>query len=91
MATYDLTLTKRMAYTEQERVAARRAAWQKYNSAHKEERAAHNKQYVQKVDVKARRRQSYILRAQSRVHTQALMDREPAQRVGPTTETISTT
>ena len=77
-----------MAYTEQERVAARRAAWQKYNSAHKEERAAHNKQYVQKVDVKARRRQ---MRAQSRVHTQALMDREPAQRVGPTTETISTT
>ena len=77
-----------MAYTEQERIAARRAAWQKYNSAHKEERAAHNKQYVQKVDVKARRRQ---MRAQSRVLTQALMDREPAQRVGPTTETISTT
>jgi len=46
-----------MAYTEQERVAARRAAWQKYNRAHRAERAAHNKQYVQQVDVKARRRQ----------------------------------
>ncbi len=91
MATYRLTLTTRMAYTEQERVAARRAAWQKYNSAHKEERAAHNKEYVQKENVKARRRQ---MRAQSRVHTldsQAPMDREPAQRVGPTTEIINST
>ncbi len=83
-----------MAYTEQERIAARRAAWQKYNEAHRAERAAHNKEYVQKDIVKARRSQ---MRAQSRVHTidtidsidtQAptlIMNREPAQRVGPTT------
>ena len=86
-----------MAYTEQERIAARRAAWQKYNEAHRAERAAHNKEYVQKDIVKARRSQ---MRAQSRVHTidtidtQAptlIMDREPAQRVGPTTEIINTT
>ena len=80
-----------MAYTEQERIAARRAAWQKYNEAHRAERAVHNKEYVQKDIVKARRSQ---MRAQSRVHTidtQAPMDREPAQRVGPTTEIINTT
>jgi hypothetical protein len=80
-----------MAYTEQERVAARRAAWQKYNEAHRAERAAHNKEYVQKDIVKARRSQ---MRAQSRVHTTGttdtqaptlIMNREPAQRVGPTT------
>ena len=77
-----------MAYTEQERIAARRAAWQKYNEAHRAERAVHNKEYVQKDIVKARRSQ---MRAQSRVlttDTQAptlIMNREPAQRVGPTT------
>ena len=75
-------------YTEEERIAARRATWRKYNHAHKAERAAHNKEYVQKENVKARRHE---MRAQSRVHTQAPMHREPAQRVGPTTETISTT
>ena len=83
-----------MAYTEQERIAARRAAWQKYNEAHRAERAAHNKEYVQKDIVKARRSQ---MRAQSRVHTtdtQAptlIMDREPAQRVGPTTQVMAAT
>ena len=83
-----------MAYTEQERLAARRAAWQKYNEAHRAERAAHNKEYVQKDIVKARRSQ---MRAQSRVQTtdtQAptlIKNREPAQRVGPTTEIINTT
>ena len=75
-----------MAYTEQERIAARRAAWQKYNEAHRAERAAHNKEYVQKDIVKARRRQ---MRAQSRVQsivtTDTQEDREPVQRVGPTT------
>ena len=80
-----------MAYTEQERIAARRAAWQKYNEAHRAERAAHNKEYVQKDIVKARRRQ---MRAQARVQTTGttdtqaptlIMNREPAQRVGPTT------
>ena len=80
-----------MAYTEQERVAARRSAWQKYNEAHRAERAAHNKEYVQKDSVKARRQLRRQMRAQSRVQTtdtQAptlIMNREPAQRVGPTT------
>ncbi len=41
--------------TEEERVAARREAWQKYNKAHKEERAAHNKLYLQREDVKQKR------------------------------------
>jgi len=41
--------------TEEERVAARREAWQKYNRAHKEERAAHNKLYLQREDVKQKR------------------------------------
>ena len=92
-----------MAYTEQERIAARRAAWQKYNEAHRAERAAHNKEYVQKDSVKARRLLRRQMRAQSRVQsyittgttdTQAptlIMNREPAQRVGPTTEIINTT
>jgi hypothetical protein len=83
-----------MAFTEQERISARRAAWQKYNEAHRAERAAHNKEYVQKDIVKARRRQ---MRAQVRVQTtdtQAptlIMNREPAQRVGPTTPIIPAT
>ena len=70
-------------YTEEERIAARRATWRKYNHAHKAERAAHNKEYVQKEDVKARRRQ---MRTQSRVQAS-----EPAQRVDQTTQTISST
>ena len=84
-----------MAYTEQERIAARRAAWQKYNEAHRAERAAHNKEYVQKDIVKARRRQ---MRAQVRVQTTGtnraptlIMNGEPAQRVGPTTPIIPAT
>ncbi len=46
----------RLYATEEERRAALRAAWQKYNKAHKQERAAHNKAYVQREEVKARRR-----------------------------------
>ena len=81
-----------MAYTEQERIAARRAAWQKYNEAHRAERAAHNKEYVQKDIVKARRRQMRVQsRVQSIVTTDAQEDREPVQRAGPTTEIINTT
>ena len=55
-------------YTEEERIAARRATWRKYNHAHKAERAAHNKEYVQKTFVKARRSQT---RAQLRIQTLA--------------------
>ena len=51
----------RLYSTEEERRDAKQASWQKYNKAHKAERAAHNKQYCQREDVKERRRQ---LRAQ---------------------------
>ena len=61
-------------YTEEERIAARRATWRKYNHAHKAERAAHNKEYVQKEDVKARRRQ---MRTQSTVPRR--QESEPAR------------
>jgi hypothetical protein len=76
-----------MTQTEEERVAARRAAWSKYNRAHKAERAAHNKAYVQKEDVKARRRQ---MRTQPRILSTQI-DRESAGRVGPTTPIIPAT
>ena len=46
-------------YTEEERREAKQASWQKYNKTHKAERAAHNKQYCQREDVKERRRQLY--------------------------------
>ena len=45
--------------TEEQRQAAKRASWQKYNVAHKAERAAHNKVYCQREDVKAKRRENY--------------------------------
>jgi hypothetical protein len=49
--------------TEEERRAARRATYAKYNQAHKAERAAHNKAYVQRLDVKAKRREAYRRKA----------------------------
>ena len=53
-----------MAYsTEEERKAARRATYAKYNRAHRAERAAHNKAYVQRPDVKAKRRDAYLRNA----------------------------
>jgi hypothetical protein len=42
--------------TEEERLAARRASWQKYNLSHASERAAHNKMYCKRDDVKEKRR-----------------------------------
>ena len=53
----------RLYTTEEERRDALREAWQKYNQAHKQERAAHNKTYVQRGEVKARRRFMYKQRA----------------------------
>ena len=44
-------------YSEEERVARRRAAWQKYNKSHKLERAEHNRWYVQLEHVKLKRQQ----------------------------------
>ena len=49
--------------TEEERRAARRATYAKYNQAHKAERAAHNKAYVQRLDVRAKRREAYRRKA----------------------------
>ena len=49
----------RLYSTEEERWEAKQASWQKYNKAHKAERAAHNKEYCQRADVKERRRQLY--------------------------------
>ena len=46
----------RLYTTEEERRDAQREAWHKCNQAHKQERAAHNKTYVQREEVKARRR-----------------------------------
>ena len=56
--------------TEEERIAARRNAWTKYNQAHRIERAAHNKEHVQKEYVKARRRERYSERVAIRSHRQ---------------------
>ena len=49
----------RIYASEEERQAAKRASWQGYNLAHKSERAAHNKVYCQRADVKAKRREHY--------------------------------
>ena len=45
--------------TGEQRQAAKRASGQKCNVAHKAERAAHNKMYCQRADVKAKRREFY--------------------------------
>jgi len=50
----------RLYSTEEERREAEQASLQKYNKTHKAERAAHNKQYCQREEVKERRRQFYM-------------------------------
>ena len=45
--------------TDEQRQAAKRASWQKYNVAHKAKRAAHNKAHCLRGDVKAKRREIY--------------------------------
>ena len=47
----------RVYATDEERRAALRTSYQKYNAAHKAERAAHNKTYCARADVKAKRRE----------------------------------
>ena len=59
-----------MYATEEESIAARRNAWTKYNQAHRIERAAHNKEHVQKEYVKARRQERYAERVVIRSHRQ---------------------
>ena len=50
----------RVYATDEERRAALRASWQKYNAAHRAERAAHNKAYCQREDVKQRRKERRV-------------------------------
>lgn len=57
----------RIYATEEERLAAKRASWQKYNLAHASERAAHNKLYCKRDDVKERRREIRKLKKSERV------------------------
>ena len=52
--------------TKEERIAARRATWKKYNEAHKVERAAHNREYSKQEHVKAKRREAYLQSRESR-------------------------
>ena len=55
----------RIYATEEERQAAKKASWQKYNLAHKSERAAHNKVDCQREDVKAKRRELHRVKKAS--------------------------
>ena len=50
----------RVYATDEERRAALRASWQKYNAAHRAERAAHNKAYCQREDAKQRRKERRV-------------------------------
>ena len=50
----------RVYATDEERRAALRASWQKYNAAHRAERAAHNKAHCQREDVKQRRKERRV-------------------------------
>ena len=50
--------------TEEEKREALRASWRKYNASHRAERAAHNKLYMQRTDVKERLRELRRLRSQ---------------------------
>ena len=52
----------RVYATGEERRAALRASWQKYNAAHRAERAAHNKAYCQREDIKQHRRELRVAR-----------------------------
>ena len=53
----------RLYATEEERRAAMKASYQKHNLTHREARAAHNKAYCQREDVKQRRRENRVARA----------------------------
>ena len=46
----------RKHFTEEERRAALRACWRAYNAKHRAERAAHNREYIRRPDVKERAR-----------------------------------
>ena len=46
----------RKHFTEEERRAALRACWRAYNAKHRAERAARNREYIRRPDVKERTR-----------------------------------
>ena len=50
----------KLYHTDEERREALRAAWRKYNKAHRAERSTHNKIYSRREDVKQRRRELYF-------------------------------
>ena len=56
----------RVYATDEERQAALRASWQTYNVAHRAERAAHNKAYCQREDIKQRRTELRAARANAK-------------------------
>ena len=62
----------RLYATEEERLAAKRASWQKYNLAHASERAAHNKLYCKREDVKEKRRELRKLKKSEKPEAEAL-------------------
>ena len=69
----------RVYATDEERRAALRASWQKYNAAHRAERAAHNKKYCQRGDIKQRRKELRVARLIARRSA----DATPSTSLGP--------
>ena len=56
-------MAQQRAYaTEEERRAAIKASYQTYKLTHREARAAHNKAYCQREDIKQRRRELRVAR-----------------------------
>ena len=53
---------QRVYATDEERRAAIKAIYQQYKSTHREARAAHNKAYCQREDVKQRKRELRVAR-----------------------------
>ena len=64
--------------TEEERLAARRMAWNKYNLQHREERRAHNKLYSKRPEVKAKRREAYARKVASRTQGESTIQHRDA-------------
>ena len=73
---------QRVYATEEERRAAVKASYLKYNLTHREARAAHNKAYCQREDVKQRKRELRVAR------TLALRNSNVSTRVSADPNTI---
>ena len=57
----------RKHFTEEERRAALRACWRTYNAKHRAERAAHNREYTRRPDVKERMRAKALARRRAKL------------------------